>query len=137
MIITEARGCPVRLRDVGQARLGALDERSILRVNGNPAVGLGVVKQSTANTLSVAQAVKAEMVRLQGTLPEGMTLAVAFDSSIFIERSIEAVYRTMGEAGVFVVLVIFVFLRSFRAPLIPFVTLPGSLLGAVFVLYVM
>jgi hypothetical protein len=137
MIITESRGYPVRLRDVGQARLGAADERSVLRVNGNPAVGLGVVKQSTANTLSVAQAVKAELARLQGTLPEGMTLAVAFDSSIFIERSIEAVYRTMAEAVILVVLVIFVFLRSFRATLIPFVTIPVSLVGAVFVLYLM
>jgi len=137
MILTESRGYPVRLRDVGQARLGALDERNIVRVNGNPAVGLGVVKQSTANTLSVAQGVKAEMQRLQGTLPEGMSLAVAFDSSIFIERSIEGVYRSMLEAVLLVMLVIFVFLRSFRATLIPFVTIPVSLVGAVFFLYLM
>ncbi|MEW6688544.1 MAG: efflux RND transporter permease subunit, partial [Pseudomonadota bacterium] len=137
MILTEARGYPVRLRDVGQARQGALDERSIVRVNGNPAVGLGVVKQSTANTLSVAQAVKAEMRRLQGTLPQGMSLAVAFDSSIFIEKSIEAVYRAMAEAVALVVLVIFVFLRSLRATLIPFVTIPVSLIGALFFLYLM
>jgi len=135
MIITESRGYAVRLRDVGQARLGALDERNIVRVNGNPAVGLGVVKQSTANTLSVARAVKAEMPRLQSVMPEGMSLAVAFDSSIFIKKSIEAVYRTMAEAVLLVMLVIFVFLRSFRATLIPFVTIPVSLIGAVFILY--
>jgi multidrug efflux pump len=135
MIIAESRGYPVRLRDVGQARLGALDERNIVRVNGNPAVGLGVVKQSTANTLSVARAVKDEMARMQPTLPAGMTLAVAFDSSVFIEKSIEAVYRTMAEAVLLVMLVIFVFLRSFRATLIPFVTIPVSLVGAVFILY--
>jgi multidrug efflux pump len=135
MILSESRGYPVRLRDVGHARLGALDERNIVRVNGNPAVGLGVVKQSTANTLSVAQGVKAEMRRIQGTLPEGMTLQVAFDSSIFIERSIEAVYRAMAEAVLLVMLVIFLFLRSFRATLIPFVTIPVSLVGAVFILY--
>jgi multidrug efflux pump len=137
MIVTESRGYPVRLRDVGTARLGALDERSVVRVNGNPAVGLGVVKQSTANTLSVARAVKAEIARMQGTLPEGMSLAVAFDSSIFIERSIEAVYETMGEAVLLVVLVIFLFLRSLRATLIPFVTIPVSLVGAVFFLYLL
>jgi len=137
MILTESRGYPVRLRDVGYARLGALDERNIVRVNGNPAVGLGVVKQSTANTLSVATAVKQEMVRLQGTLPEGMTLSVAFDSSVFIERSIEAVYRTMLEAVALVVLVIFVFLRSVRSTLIPFVTIPVSLVGAFFFLWLM
>jgi len=137
MILTEARGYAVRLRDVGRAELGALDERSRLRVNGNPAVGLGVVKQSTANTLSVANAAKEEMKRLQGALPQGMVLQVAFDSSVFIERSIEGVYRTMGEAVLLVMLVIFVFLRSFRATLIPFVTIPVSLVGAFFFLFLM
>ena len=137
MILTESRGYTVRLRDVGQARLGALDERSVLRVNGSPAVGLGVVKQSTANTLSVANAAKAELARLQGTLPEGMTLQVAFDSSVFIDRSIDGVYRTMIEAVLLVMLVIFVFLRSFRATLIPFVTIPVSLIGAFFFLFLM
>ncbi len=137
MILTEARGYAVRLRDVGRAELGALDERSRLRVNGNPAVGLGVVKQSTANTLSVATAIKQEMKQLQGALPEGMQLQVAFDSSVFIDRSIEAVYRTMGEAVLLVMLVIFVFLRSLRATLIPFVTIPVSLVGAFFFLYLM
>jgi multidrug efflux pump len=137
MILAESRGYSVRLRDVGVARLGALDERNVVRVNGNPAVGLGVVKQSTANTLSVATAVKEEMARLQKTLPEGMSLAVAFDSSVFIERSIVAVYRTMLEAVALVVLVIFVFLRSVRSTLIPFVTIPVSLVGAFFFLWLM
>jgi len=137
MIIRENVGYPVRLRDVGFARLGALDERKIVRVNGNPAVGLGVVKQSTANTLEVARAVKAEILRLRDSLPEGMTLRVAFDSSIFIERSIDAVYKVLGEAVLLVVLVIFVFLRSVRSTLIPFVTIPVSLIGALFFLYLL
>jgi len=137
MILRDSGGYPVRLRDVGFARLGALDERKIVRVNGNPAVGLGVVKQSTANTLEVARAVKAEIVRLRESLPEGMTLRVAFDSSIFIERSIEAVYKVLGEAVLLVVLVIFVFLRSVRSTLIPFVTIPVSLVGAFFFLYLL
>jgi len=137
MIVTEARGYPVRLRDIGVARLGALDERNVVRVNGNPAVGLGVVKQSTANTLSVAQAVKAEIARLQSGLPEGMQLRVAFDSSLFIEHSIRAVFSSMAEAVLLVILVIFVFLRSFRSTLIPFVTIPVSLVGAFFFLFLM
>jgi multidrug efflux pump len=137
MIISESSGYPVRLRDVGIARLGALDERNIVRVNGNPAVGLGVVKQSTANTLEVARAVKAEIARLRDGLPEGMSLRIAFDSSIFIERSIEAVYRVLAEAVLLVVLVIFLFLRSVRSTLIPFVTIPVSLIGAFFFLYVL
>ncbi len=137
MIVTEARGYPVRLKDVGSARLGALDERSIVRVNGFPAVGLGVVKQSTANTLSVAQAVKGEVARIREALPEGMDFAVAFDSSIFIQRSIESVYKVLGEAVALVVLVIFLFLRSLRSTLIPFVAIPVSLVGAFFFLFVM
>jgi multidrug efflux pump len=137
MIVTQSSGYPVRLRDVGVARLGALDERSIIRVNGNPAVGLGIVKQSTANTLSVAQAVKGELTRMQRDLPAGMKLQVAFDSSIFIERSIDAVYRTMLEAVVLVVAVIFVFLRSVRSTLIPFVTIPVSLVGSFLFLYLL
>ena len=137
MIIVESRGYPVRLRDVGNARLGALDERSVIRRNGQPGMGLGVVKQSTANTLSVAQAVKEEMARIQPTLPEGMQLQVAFDSSLFIERSIQSVYRAMGEAVLLVMAVIFVFLRSLRATLIPFVTIPVALVGSFFFLYLL
>ncbi len=137
LIIAESSGYPVRLRDVGMASLGALDERNIVRVNGNPAVGLGVVKQSTANTLSVARAVKAEIERVRAGLPEGMRLRVAFDTSVFIEGSIAAVYRVLSEAVLLVMLVIFLFLRSVRSTLIPFVTIPVSLVGACALLYVL
>jgi len=135
LIITESRGYPVRLRDVGRTELGAADDRNRLRVNGNPAVGLGIVKQSTANTLAVAQGVKALVPSITASLPEGMKLQIAFDSSVFIESSIKAVYRTIVEAMVLVTLVIFLFLRSFRSTLIPFVTIPVSLIGAAFFLW--
>jgi multidrug efflux pump len=135
LIITESRGYPVRLRDIGRTELGAQDDRNRLRVNGNPAVGLGIVKQSTANTLAVAQAVKAQTPRIIASLPEGMKLQIAFDSSVFIESSIKAVYRTIVEAMILVTLVIFLFLRSFRSTLIPFVTIPVSLIGAAFFLW--
>jgi multidrug efflux pump len=137
LIIAEASGYPVRLKDIGRAELGALDDRNEVRVNGKEAVGLGIVKQSTANTLAVAEAVKQRIPRIQAGLPEGMNLIVAFDTSVFIEKSIEAVYRTMLEALLLVVLVIFLFLRSLRATLIPFVTIPVSLIGAFFFLYVL
>jgi multidrug efflux pump len=137
VIIRESGGILVRLADIGRAEVGAEDDRNIVRVNGRPAVGLGVVKQSTANTLEVARAVKAEVPRLQAALPEGMQLKVAFDSSIFIEKSIDAVYKTMGEAMILVVGVIFLFLRNWRATLIPFVTIPVSLIGAFIFLYAM
>lgn len=137
LIIREVKGYPVRLSDVGRAELGAADERNILRVNGKPAVGLGIVKQSTANTLAVAQAVKAEVPKIAAALPPGMQIAVAFDTSVFIEKSITSVYSVMGEALVLVVLVIFLFLRSLRATLIPFVTIPVSLIGAFFLIWIM
>jgi multidrug efflux pump len=137
VIIRESGGILVRLADIGRAEIGAEDDRNIVRVNSRPAVGLGIVKQSTANTLEVARAVKAEVPRLQAALPEGMQLKVAFDSSIFIEKSIDAVYKTMGEAMILVVGVIFLFLRNWRATLIPFVTIPVSLIGAFIFLYAM
>jgi multidrug efflux pump len=137
LIIREVKGYPVRLSDVGRAELGAADERNILRVNGSAAVGLGIVKQSTANTLAVAQAVKKEIPKLAAALPAGMQIAVAFDTSIFIEKSISSVYQVMAEALALVVLVIFLFLRSVRATLIPFVTIPVSLIGACFLIWIM
>jgi len=137
LIIREVKGYPVRLSDVGRAELGAQDERNILRVNGNPAVGLGIVKQSTANTLAVAQAVKREIPKITAALPQGMQIAVAFDTSVFIEKSITSVYTVMAEALALVVLVIFFFLRSLRATLIPFVTIPVSLIGAFFLIWIM
>lgn len=137
VILKQGDSIQIKLRDVGRAELGALDERNIVRVNGNPAVGLGIVKQSTANTLEVARAVKAQLARIEKSLPPGMRLQVAYDSSLFIEGSIQAVYKTMGEALVLVVAVIFLFLRSWRATLIPFVTIPVSLVGAFFFLYLL
>ncbi|MBU1225345.1 MAG: efflux RND transporter permease subunit [Gammaproteobacteria bacterium] len=137
VIIRDSDGVLVRLADIGRAEVGAEDERNIVRVNGRAAVGLGIVKQSTANTLEVARAVKTELPRLEAALPEGMQLKVGFDSSIFIEKSIDAVYQTMLEAMVLVVGVIFLFLRNWRATLIPFVTIPVSLIGAFIFLYSM
>lgn len=135
IIIREVAGYPVRLSDVGNAEIGPADERNAVRVNGNQAVGLGVVKQSTANTLTVGQAVKEELPKIVAALPEGMQLKVAFDQSVFIEKSIDAVFTTMLEALVLVMLVIFLFLRTLRATLIPFVTIPVSLIGACIFLY--
>ncbi|HSO07334.1 MAG TPA: efflux RND transporter permease subunit [Pelomicrobium sp.] len=137
LIVREVRGYPVRLKDLGRAELGAYDDRNIVRVNGREAVGLGVVKQSTANLLDVANGIKAMIPRIQATLPDGMQIKVAFDRSVFVDASIKAVYKVLAEALVLVVLVIFFFLRSVRATLIPFVTIPVSLIGAFFVIWVL
>lgn len=135
LIIREVNGYPVRLRDVGRAELGPQDDRKIVRVDGEPAVGLGIVKQSTANTLSVARGIKAEIPNIRKILPPGMKLKVGFDSSIFIEDSIYEVFKTLFQALGLVILVTFFFLRTVRATLIPSVTIPVSLIGAFIFLY--
>jgi multidrug efflux pump len=135
LIIRRDRGYLVRLKDVGRASLGALDERRVARYRGNLTIALGVVKQATANPLDVSLALRREMPRVLATLPEGMKAEIAYDKSEFIEASIKNVRTTVGEAVVLVVAIIFVFLRSFRATLIPLVTIPVSLLGAAALMY--
>ncbi len=137
MIITEVNGYPLRLRDVGYAAPGPYENRKIVRIKGEEALGLGVVKQSTGNTLEIARAVKDVIPKLQTTLPEGMKLKVAVDTSLFIQSSIDSVFETLLEALALVVLVIFLFLRSPRATLSPAVTIPVSLTGAFFFVYEM
>jgi len=135
MIVKQAEGYLVRLSDIGRAEIGALDERKIVRFNGNPAIALGIVKQATANPLDVSKAVRDELPAVIETLPDGMQVQVAHDKSVFIEESVNNVYRTIAEAVVLVVLIIFLFLRSFRATLIPLVTIPVSLVGAFGLMY--
>jgi multidrug efflux pump len=129
MIIKEVNGYPIRLRDVGRAAPGPYENRKIVRVRGEEALGLGVVKQSTANTLEVAQAAKALLPHLRTSLEPGMKMWVAVDTSKFIEASIHSVFETIFVALVLVVLVIFFFLREVRATLIPAVTIPISIIG--------
>jgi multidrug efflux pump len=130
LIIREVNGYLVRLRDVGEAQIGAREERTIARFNGNLSVTVGVVKQATANPLDISASVRATMPEIQETLPPGVRLEVAYDSSVFIARSIDNVFHAIVEAIVLVILVIFVFLRSLRATLVPIVTIPVSLVGA-------
>ncbi len=132
-----ADGYPIRLGDVARVELGSENDKVVFRGNGVPQIGLGIVKQSTANTLDVARGIKAEIARIQPTLPPGMSLVVAFDTSIFVEESVNQVYHTLVEAMVIVIFVIFVFLGSMRAALIPAVTVPVCLIGAFIVIYAM
>jgi len=132
MIIKEVNGYPIRLKDVGRAAPGPYENRKIVRVRGEQALGLGIVKQSTANTLEVAQAAKTLLPQLQAMASAGMPglkMWVAVDTSQFIEASIKSVYETIIIALILVVLVIFFFLREFRATLIPAITIPVSIIG--------
>jgi multidrug efflux pump len=121
---------PVRIRDIGRVEVGAESERTSARFKGKPAVALGVVKQSTANPLDLSHAVREELPRIEAGLPPGMTVAIANDYSVFIDHSIRAVFETIGEAVALVAIIIFLFLRNWRAMLVPMVTIPVSLIGA-------
>jgi multidrug efflux pump len=134
---TAASPYPVKIRDVGRVEVGAASERSSVRFNGRSAVALGVIKQATANPLDLSRALRAELPRVTKDLPAGMEAKVAYDSSIFIDRSIEAVFKTIGEAILLVVLIIFFFLRNVRATLIPLVTIPVSLIGGFAIMFVL
>ncbi len=137
IIIRTVDGYPVRLQDVGRAELGPLDERISVRFKGQPAVAIGVVKQAVANPLDISKGVRAALPDITTNLPEGMKVEMAHDTSVFIQASIDSVYRTIGEAVVLVVIVVFLFLRNVRATIIPVVTIPASLLGAFAIMVVL
>ncbi|MCD6672754.1 MAG: efflux RND transporter permease subunit [Burkholderiaceae bacterium] len=129
VVVRNVNGYAVRIRDVGRVTLAPQDERSIVRFNGRDAISLGLIKQATANPLTLAQALKAELPRLREELPEGLTVDIANDNTLFIERSIQSVYRTILEATVLVAAVIFLFLGTVRASFIPLITIPVCLVG--------
>jgi len=135
LIVANSKGYPVRLRDVADVAVGAASERVIARFNGQPAINMGLVKQATANPLDLSKALRAELERINPTLPPGMRITIGYDSSVFIERSIKSVFRTVAEAVLLVALVIFFFLRNVRATLIPLVTIPLALVGSFALMY--
>ncbi|MGL4426263.1 MAG: efflux RND transporter permease subunit [Alphaproteobacteria bacterium] len=134
LVLTEKDGYVVRLSDVGHAVVKADDKRFKVRYNGKTAVMLGIVAQSKANPIEISKEIKNKLEQIRTNLPSGMFIDIANDRSIFIERSIQQVYQSIWEAIILVVLVVFVFLRSFRASLIPLMTIPISLIGAFFIL---
>ena len=127
--LKSVNGYTVRLREVARIEQAAASERSSVRLNGVPAVSVGVIRQATANPLEVSAGVYEIMPKIQQDLPPGVKVQQANDNSIFIDRSIKSVYRTITEAIVLVALVVFVFLRTLRASIIPLVTIPVSLIG--------
>lgn len=119
-----ADGHVIRLGEVAKVELGAVERRSLFRGNGQGFLGLGVIKTSTANTVDVARGIRAEVSRIEQSLPPGMRFLPAFDSSVFIDTAIREVYRTLLLAIVLVVAVIWLFLGRLRAALIPALTVP-------------
>jgi len=135
LIIAHRKGTPVRLRDVGYVEDGLEDYRNLARYKGEPAVGLGIKKKAGANTVAVARAVKVEVERAQKILPAGVSLEVAFDSSVFIEESAAEMQFSLVFGGVLAALVVFLFLRNFRATIITAVTIPLAIIGTFIVIY--
>jgi multidrug efflux pump len=128
--IRNVNGLPVRIGDVARVVQGAQDERTSVRLNGRDSISVGVIRQATANPLELSAGVRALLDKVQTDLPPGISVDIANDNSVFIDRSIKAVYTTILEAVVLVALVIFVFLRTLRASIIPLVTIPVSLIGS-------
>jgi len=124
----------VRLGDVAEVFIGAQDDENMFRGNGKNMVGLGVIKQSKANTLDVVKTARKEMIAIRDSLPVGTTITNSYDSSVFIQGSIDEVYNTLIIAMLMVVLVIFLFLGNVRATLIPAVTVPVALIGSMMAL---
>ncbi|MFZ9362520.1 MAG: efflux RND transporter permease subunit [Arenimonas sp.] len=137
IILGNSNGYLVRLGDVARVELGADSARFRARFNGKNAIPLGIVKQAVANPLEISKAIKTMLPQITRALPAGMKVEVAYDSTIFIEKSISEVYVTVFEAMLLVVLVIFLFLRNWRAVLIPIVTIPVSLIGAFAIMYML
>lgn len=127
-------GYLVRLGDVARVEKGTAEDRRTFRGNGIPMVGLGIIKQSTANTVEVAGAARELAEQLNQTLPEGMVIARSFDSSVFIDASISEVYNTLFIAVGLVTLVIFMFLGSLRSTIVPAITVPISIISTFIVL---
>lgn len=130
IVIRSVNGFSVKLRDVAQIKEDAANDRSAVRLNGRPAISAGVIRQATANPLELSKGVREMIPRLKADLPGDMAIEVANDNSVFIDRSIKNVFQTIVEAVVLVALVIFVFLRTIRASIIPIITIPVSLIGA-------
>ncbi|MAD53388.1 efflux RND transporter permease subunit [Idiomarina sp. UBA3162] len=128
-------GYLVRLGEVARVELGAEDDKTDFRGNGVNMVGIGIIKQSKANTLSVVENVREEMEVLEKTLPETMYLATSYDSSIFIKGSIDEVYNTLLIAMALVVVVIYLFLGNIRATIIPALTVPVAIIASYIVLF--
>ena len=135
VILKQAGGLQVTLGQVARVELGTADVRRESRYNGSTSISIGIVKQAVANPLDVARAVDEILPRLNAELPAGTSASIGFDSTVFIDRSIANVFTTILEATGLVLVIIFLFLHSFRAAFIPVVTIPVSLIATFAIMY--
>lgn len=125
----------IRLRDVATVMLGADDESTSLRSNGVQGVGLGIIRQAQSNTLSISTGVKAAVDAMSANLPEGTRVVVTSDDAVFIEGALHEVELALGLSAIIVVVVLYLFLRDWRATLIPAITMPVALIGTIVAIY--
>ncbi|MFD2532655.1 efflux RND transporter permease subunit [Gracilimonas halophila] len=136
LIISEDNGNVIRFRDIGRAELGAANERTILKRNGVPMVGVVIVPQPGANQIEIADEFYNRVEQIKKDLPEDIQTAVGFDTTEYVRASISEVQQTIFLALSLVVLIIFLFLRDIRTTIIPIIVIPIALIGAFFVMYV-
>ncbi|KZD05233.1 efflux RND transporter permease subunit [Oceanibaculum pacificum] len=127
---SDASGASLRLKDVARIELGAQDYAFNASSNGEPSIAIGIYLQPGANALSVTSAIEARMAQLEQRFPDGIVYAIPFDTTRFVEVSIEEVVKTFAEAIILVIIVVYLFLQSLRATLIPLIAVPVSLIGA-------
>jgi multidrug efflux pump len=135
LTVANQNGRLVKLKDIARVELGAEDERTVLRYKGVPAVAVGVIRQSKANLIEVADAIRAALPAIQQDLPPGVELISAFDQSVFVTRSIKEAQETLVITAILVIIIIFVFLRNLRATIIPGLAIPTSIVTTFAVMY--
>jgi hydrophobe/amphiphile efflux-1 (HAE1) family protein len=136
IVVKQSADAVVRLRDVATVQLAAQDYSTNSYLDKDPAVAMGIFQRPGSNALSTAAAIQKTMAELSKRFPPGMKYAIVYNPTQFISQSVEAVERTMGEAIVLVVLVVILFLQTWRAAVIPIVAIPVSLIGTFFVMSV-
>ena len=136
LVIREQNGALVRIEDIGEVALGAEDYEAEVRFSGQTAVFMGIWPLPNANSLDVIKRVRTEMEAISKQLPNGLTARVAYDGTAYIENAIQEVVKTLSETLLIVVIIIFLFLGSLRSAIIPVITIPLSLIGAMFLMQV-
>ncbi len=136
LILGYFNGTPVKLKDVGRAEDSKEEMRSIARFNGEPAIALGIQKQSGSNTVEIVDRIKSELTNIQKVLPPGMSISISFDQSVFIKRSINEVKHHLVYGGFFAALAVFLFLKNIRITLISALAIPTSIIATFFIIYI-
>lgn len=136
LIISEQGGDVIRFRDIGRAEIGAANERTILKRNGEPMVGVVIVPQPGANQIEIADEFYERVEQIKKDLPPDIKTAVGFDTTEYVRASINEVQQTIFLALALVILIIFLFLRDIKTTIIPILVIPIALIGAFFVMYI-